>query len=405
MKKSHTFTATDDCGLACFTNDNDYIIECTFIINTNNGSVYSVDFDLNVDIYTSETFPGYGVNGVDYLNFGEYPQTKLQNQDTLSSLTDTGEFFSTDDSSNVNSIFLDDNNNRYVKVDFCSDTGEPGYFLIEPIKWYILNQENGQTFLQSSVIVDAVAFMKDYYVTSEGLILACDEDGNIITPNANEGDGEYIYVNNYKYSNLRSYFNNIFYSQAFTNYEKLLINKTMVKNDITTINTEYAKEIKQYICPNTEDYVFSLSYQDLTNINYGYSIDPEALDINRIVKASEYAKSVEGNIFAIEDYALGTIADYTDIPSTKAGIVEFLVTNKYFSTTEKATSFYNEFIINMSDWWLRSPAYDSDDSMWGNDDFAFSIGLNYCSFMRNSVAHSIEANNRYGCVPSMYINL
>ena len=123
----------------------------------------------------------------DCLWFGSYPQSQITKKD--------GEIYTTlknaDNWDKNGDVTI--NNIKYHKT-------EAGYFKYEPIKWRVLQSENGEAFLLSDVILDKQAY--------------------------NEND-EYI---TWKESSLRAWLNDKFMNRAFSDEEKEKINITEVVN-------------------------------------------------------------------------------------------------------------------------------------------------------------------------------
>ena len=114
---------------------------------------------------------------------------------------------------------------------------------IEPIKWRILSEENGEALLLSEYILDAHRFDKK--------------------------------SNNYKDSEIRKWLNNEFYNKAFNENEKQIILTTEVDNSERSTNpnrnaNEFNKGKNKHACENTQDKVFLLSMQEATNPKYGF---------------------------------------------------------------------------------------------------------------------------------------
>ncbi len=108
------------------------------------------------------------------------------------------------------------------------------FFKHEPILWRILEEKNGKAFLLCEMILDM-----NLYAKRESF--------------------------NYKRSIIREWLNQIFYETAFNDLERELIQLTMVDNSLASTGMTS----NRYICPNTEDYVFLLSYQEVWNEEYG----------------------------------------------------------------------------------------------------------------------------------------
>ena len=150
----------------------------------------------------------------DCLWFGSYPQSQITKKD--------GEIYTTlknaDNWDKNGDVTI--NNIKYHKT-------EAGYFKYEPIKWRVLQSENGEAFLLSDVILDKQAY--------------------------NEND-EYI---TWKESSLRAWLNDKFMNRAFSDEEKEKVNITEVVNkDNPVFGTKGGK--------NTSDKIFLLSLAEVS---------------------------------------------------------------------------------------------------------------------------------------------
>jgi len=210
-----------------------------------------------------------------------------------------------------------------------SDQDDNGYsigtrywFKFEPISWDVLSvNETGGPLVMADKILDS----RDYYYDSIS--------ARII-------GGVWVYANNYKESNIRSWLNNDFYNQAFSTTEQSSINTTTVDNSVAS--TGYASN--SYVCGNTNDKMFLLSYVEATNANYGLSTTT-----SRIRQATDYAK------------ALGVFAS--------SG--------------------------NSSSWWLRSPRNDYGSSYAldvGTDGSISSLSVSFVSYTNSGVLPAFRIN-------------
>ncbi len=151
-----------------------------------------------------------------------------------------------------------DGTNRYVLYN-------DKYYLIEPLKWRILNQEaDGTTKILCDTIIEQVEFQKFY-------------SGNYAVINGVVSDE--FYLTNYNYSTLRNFMNNIFLNSAFSTSEQVIIKTTEVDNGVASMGGE---DTYGYACFNTTDKVFALSYVEASALGS---------DENRLVLASNYAKN------------------------------------------------------------------------------------------------------------------
>ena len=139
----------------------------------------------------SSTEPGKKVTW-DCLWFGSYPQSKITNGKIYNTLTNTDNWDKNGD------VIID--NIKYHKT-------KKGYFKYKPIKWRVLQSENGEAFLLSDVILDNQNYNEDYSTWEE--------------------------------SSLRSWLNGEFMNRAFSDEEKENINITEIVNQD---NSDYGTE-------------------------------------------------------------------------------------------------------------------------------------------------------------------
>lgn len=145
------------------------------------------------------------------------------------------------------------------------------WFKYEPIKWRILEEKNGRAFLFADVAIDAQAFQDTYRVVTEG--------NNEVLYNNNKGAPYKTYTNNYQYSSIRIWLNQTFYATAFNDMQKELIEKITVDNSLISTGDK----ANDFICEDTQDKVFLLSYYEASQI---ISTNSE-----RQRKSTDYAKS------------------------------------------------------------------------------------------------------------------
>ncbi len=261
--------------------------------NAEQPPVYTrVDADGNVDT-TGE-----------YILFGSYPQSEVTDETLKTILTTTAGTLPTEENSQywtayvyymnevqTNYMWYHDveyNNELYRGVYFTSyranwglsagsltssyqddngyTTGNVYWFKYEPVKWRILTEETGKALLLCELIIDG----QDIYPS--------DDDRIISEVEINE--------NNYEHSTIRQWLNNEFYNTAFDSLEQAIIQLTEVDNSTSTTGPD----ANPYICNNTNDNVFLLSYQDCINTNYGFNEFNQAKDSMKQKKATAYAK-------------------------------------------------------------------------------------------------------------------
>jgi len=251
-----------------------------------------------------------------YIYFGTYPQTKVTDSTIISALNkQVGLLPTASNTQNWTSykyfigekndtdfmwyIDIENSGNTYRGVYFTSyrpfwttlgssasssNQDDNGYytstiywFKYEPIKWRILNENNGEAFLLCEMIIDS----QEYYPSING--------GSF---SHNGGTG---YANNYGLSNIRKWLNDTFYNTAFTSLQKALILKTTVDNSARSTNpdnnaTHRESDDNDYACSDTLDYVFLLSRQEVTTSSYGFNTSLGAYDTARQKKTTDYAK-------------------------------------------------------------------------------------------------------------------
>ena len=247
------------------------------------------------------------------IKYGLYPQTNVNNSSIISALN----ALSTTES---NGWYLYEGD-YYAKVsatpqwsDYKFDNGttivngSTYWFKCEPIVWNVLSNNSGEYYIVSSVLLDAHCY---YHSDSTRTI-----------------DGQTVYPNNYKYSDIRTWLNNDFYKSAFA-LDNSHIKAATVDNSAGTTNNSS----NRYICANTQDKVFLPSYQDYLNSSYGFSTSIGSTD-TRCCKTTDWAR------------ARGA-----------------------FCYTRSASHYYNESYHYNGFYWTRSPFSDySYRASFGNID-------------------------------------
>jgi hypothetical protein len=118
--------------------------------------------------------------------------------------------------------------------------GNVYWFKYEPISWTILseNATNGTALILCDMIIDSQAFY---------------ENDDVRTVNGNT-----VYPNNYEYSFIRKWLNDVFLGMAFSDIQKQQIVITTLDNSAeSTKNRD-----NPYICNDVDDKVFLLSYSE-----------------------------------------------------------------------------------------------------------------------------------------------
>ena len=287
-------------------NGDDYCDRCREYLGGNEPAVTN-------DAYTREG---------DYIYFGSYPQTVVTDDRVKIGLTAlAGDLPTAEDSKNWTSygyyiegevvdymwyIDLAYNEVKYRGVYFTSyrpdethrlskaansQQDDNGYnvstvywFKYEPIKWRILSEANGEALILCEMIIDS----REY----------CNFDEETQQTVKYSHNGGNVYANNYALSDIRAWLNDTFYNTAFSALQKEYIKLTTVKNDLTSANPnsdptfETRDKYVSFLCEDTEDHIFLLSFQEATNDAYGYNPDMENVaDAAREKIPTDYAKS------------------------------------------------------------------------------------------------------------------
>ncbi len=260
------------------------------------------------DVYLGATFTDFiPLQAGDIYSLGLYPQTKVTDSTTISTLNDSSGILPTSansqswtsynyyisGSNTTNFMWYKDisvGEDLYRGVYFTSYRpyyttsssstsnsyqDDNGYFIntrywfkFEPISWDVLsvNEVEGPLVL-SSKIIDSQEY---YHSTSNRTI-----------------DSETIYPNNYKESNIRTWLNDGFLNTAFSSTEQNLIKTTNVDNGV--YSTGYSTN--QYATTNTDDKLFLPSYREVVNADYGFSTS-ENSHVSRVRSSTDYAKAM-----------------------------------------------------------------------------------------------------------------
>lgn len=133
------------------------------------------------------------------------------------------------------------------------------YFKYEPLRWRILDPEEGLVMCKN--IIDSQAYNNyDLYANGE-----------------HWGDSAMThYASNWAKCSLRQWLNDDFYNTAFSSSEKNAIKTSYLENKST--------DSSSYDAPSTYDKVFLLSNWDMFNNNYGFSSS------SRRAQGTDYAK-------------------------------------------------------------------------------------------------------------------
>ena len=266
----------------------------------------SVDMDVTVKQAIGDLpYELFTEDGVEKIKFGTYPQSLVSDSDLATTLSTKAGTLPTAAASNnwtsygyyqngSNSedymwyIDVEDGGEKYrgvyftqyrlEDVDFVSSADKSyqddnGYsvdtvywFKYEPITWTILEETSRETaFLLCDMALDSQAY-NDTYKTYPG------ESQSNLRYNLLDGEEDYenphgydrIYANNYEYSTIRKWLNETFYETAFTELQKSIIFTTYVSNSFKSTGVTLSSNnlATRYVCYNTLDKVFLLSYNE-----------------------------------------------------------------------------------------------------------------------------------------------
>lgn len=204
------------------------------------------------------------------ITYGLYPQKNVNDSSlvfTLNSLTtpeSNGWYLYEGDYYAELSATPDDSTYRFDNGTTIS-SGTTYWFKCEPIVWNVLSNNNGEYYVVSSILLDAHC----YYNSGSNRTI----------------DGQTVYPNNYKYSDIRAWLNNDFYNSAFA-LGNSYIQTTMVDNSAATTNSAS----NRFACVNTEDKVFLPSYKDYINNSYGFLTSSGSVD-TKCCRTTDWARA------------------------------------------------------------------------------------------------------------------
>ena len=201
-----------------------------------------------------------------YILFGQYPQTiKAANVSIISTTPDTDGYYLGSDGERYAKVVADPYESGYTFSNNSSVTsGNTYYFKVEPIRWRILSESNGKAF----ILCDSIIANHYYHHTQSSTTI----------------DGQTIYANNYKYSDIRAWLNDEFYNTAFGDLQQALIQTTEVDNSAQSTDSSS----NPYACENTSDKVFLPSYHEV--IKYGFE-SSSTYDAARQMLTSDYSRA------------------------------------------------------------------------------------------------------------------
>ena len=216
-----------------------------------------------------------------YIYFGEYPQTIKADDVTITDTTDSRGYYLGSDGFYYAKVTATPQYNVSWVSEYTFSNGASVidgavyYFKVEPIRWRILSEENGEVLILCDSIIEKAKFQSNFYYSRDGFYYT---DAN--------GAPENTYANNYEYSEVRAWLNSAFLENAFSLSEQEKILVTLVDN--SAASTRYPDNL--YVCNDTNDKIFLLSAAEATSSDYGFSTD--AYDETKFMPLSDYAIAV-----------------------------------------------------------------------------------------------------------------
>ena len=204
-----------------------------------------------------------------YILFGQYPQTIKAEDVTITSDTpDEDGYYLGSDGARYAKVVAEPYQSGYTFSDNSSVTsGNTYYFKVEPIRWRILSESDGNAF----ILCDSIIANHYYHHTH-------------LSPTI---DGQTVYANNYANSDIRAWLNDEFYNTAFGDLQQALIQTTEVDNSAASTGNSS----NRYACENTFDKVFLLSYREVITIEYGFESSFTYDDTARRMLMSDFSRA------------------------------------------------------------------------------------------------------------------
>lgn len=206
----------------------------------------------------------------EYVEYGTYAQSLKAEDVTVSSTPDADGYYIGSDGEKYVAVVANPFTSGYT---FSTDKKAVGgevvkknytyYFKVEPIKWRVVAKNDDNMLLVCDTIIDTFTYCN---CTVEEL--------NELGQNAN----------NYKESEIRSWLNSTFIENAFTAEELAGLHTVTVENGIASTEN-FATGVNQYVCEDTLDKVYLLSYTEVYN--------SEIIKLgNRMRNVSDYARAI-----------------------------------------------------------------------------------------------------------------
>ena len=220
-----------------------------------------------------------------YIYFGEYPQSIKDDGVTITETQDSrGYYLGSDGNFYAKVVAKPDGSGYMFSTGVTVTDGETYYFMVEPIRWRILSTDGETALILCDSIIAHRAYQSSYKYNYSYSSYCTTANG------APSG----TYANNYEYSGVRAWLNSIFYETAFSELQRGIIVTTTVDNSHRTMG---CYDSNPYACEATEDNIFLLSYEEVTNGEYGFSNDGD-----REMQTSDYSRATGAWMSTSPDY-------------------------------------------------------------------------------------------------------
>lgn len=214
---------------------------------------------------------------------GNYPQTlKADDVAIVSSTPDLNGYYTGSDGAKYLKISATPDGKTGATRTFRSnkqtiETGKEYYFKVEPLKWRVLTEQDGKAFLMCDTAVDMAPFQSHVDVQPEDSYV-----------NYYGAPARTYYANNYQFSEIRYWLNHDFLDSAFSGLSLGALAKFGVDN---SASSALQMDGAPYSANNTKDYIALLSFDEVSNTDYGFLYDWTSFltpDANKRVYASDY---------------------------------------------------------------------------------------------------------------------
>lgn len=220
------------------------------------------------------------------ITLGQYPQTLVEDSELISKLNNIESTSNTIELEGLKyekvtaSPYYDSNDIKSNSGNTTFKTGETYYFLYEDIEWYGISYKEDIIYF-SKYILDKHEFSNNLSIE--------------------EKDNTTIYPNQYLYSDIKEYLNTTFLDFAFNEDEKATIKLSSNRNDLASFGNNKLLTFAE--TKNSDDYVFLLSYEEITNYtNLAYIKQGNLTDYAKAVGTFYYLTEDDSHLDLEDDY-------------------------------------------------------------------------------------------------------